>query len=69
MSQSHVRTGHQAKRVSDLRLWYAHKHGFVPDGDFDFLWNNCSIRLIDQESMKQSIIDMTMPVSSGIHHS
>lgn len=25
-------------------LWYAHKHGFVPDGDFDFLWNNCSIR-------------------------
>ena len=25
-------------------LWYAHKHGFLPDGDFDFLWNNCSVR-------------------------
>lgn len=25
-------------------LWYAHKHGFVPDADFDFLWNNCSMR-------------------------
>mgnify|MGYP002803544019 FL=1 len=25
-------------------LWYAHKHGFVPDEDFDFLWNNCSTR-------------------------
>ena len=26
------------------RLWYAHKHGFVPDSDFDYLWNNCSAR-------------------------
>jgi cathepsin A (carboxypeptidase C) len=25
-------------------LWYAHKHGFVTDADFDFLWNNCSHR-------------------------
>jgi cathepsin A (carboxypeptidase C) len=25
-------------------LWYAHKHGLVPDADFDFLWNNCSHR-------------------------
>jgi len=25
-------------------LWYAHKHGFVPDSDFDYLWNNCSAR-------------------------
>jgi len=25
-------------------LWYAHKHGFVPDQDFEFLWNNCSAR-------------------------
>jgi cathepsin A (carboxypeptidase C) len=25
-------------------LWYAHKHGFVPDADYDFLWNNCSHR-------------------------
>jgi cathepsin A (carboxypeptidase C) len=23
-------------------LWYAHKNSLVPDGDFDFLWNNCS---------------------------
>lgn len=26
-------------------LWYAHKHGLVPDADYDFLWNNCSHRL------------------------
>lgn len=25
-------------------LWYAHKHGFIPDPDFEFLWNNCSAR-------------------------
>merc|ERR1719199_1477199 len=25
-------------------LWYAHKHGLVPDSDYDFLWNNCSHR-------------------------
>lgn len=25
-------------------LWYAHKHGFIPDSDFSFLWNNCSAR-------------------------
>jgi len=25
-------------------LWYTHKHGLVPDADFDFLWNNCSAR-------------------------
>merc|ERR1711935_82771 len=23
-------------------LWYAHKHGFVPDDEYDFLVNNCS---------------------------
>jgi len=23
-------------------LWYAHKHGFVPDADYEFLANNCS---------------------------
>jgi len=23
-------------------LWYAHKNGLVPDGDFEFLWHNCS---------------------------
>mmetsp|Transcript_31157 Transcript_31157/g.58456 ORF Transcript_31157/g.58456 Transcript_31157/m.58456 type:complete len:534 (+) Transcript_31157:42-1643(+) len=31
------------KKSMDM-LWYAHKHGLVPDGDFDFLWNNCSAR-------------------------
>lgn len=30
--------------LQPARLWYAHKHGFVPDEDFDFLWNNCSTR-------------------------
>jgi len=25
-------------------LWYAHKHGFVPDADFGYLWNNCTYR-------------------------
>eukprot|EP00933_Yihiella_yeosuensis_P020108 TRINITY_DN16213_c0_g1_i2.p1 TRINITY_DN16213_c0_g1~~TRINITY_DN16213_c0_g1_i2.p1 ORF type:complete len:540 (-),score=142.44 TRINITY_DN16213_c0_g1_i2:181-1800(-) len=25
-------------------LWYAHKHGFVTDADFDFLWNTCKHR-------------------------
>jgi len=25
-------------------LWYTHKHGFIPDADFDFLYNNCSKR-------------------------
>ncbi|CAD7954169.1 unnamed protein product [Amoebophrya sp. A25] len=26
-------------------LWYAHKNGFVPDQDFDFLWNTCKARV------------------------
>ncbi|OLQ07165.1 putative serine carboxypeptidase K10B2.2 [Symbiodinium microadriaticum] len=30
-------------------LWYAHKHGFVPDSDFDYLWNNCSARRWEAE--------------------
>ena len=25
-------------------LWYGHKYGFVPDEDFDTLWNRCSVR-------------------------
>jgi len=25
-------------------LWYSHKNGFVPDDDFDFLWNTCNYR-------------------------
>ena len=25
-------------------LWYGHKYGFVPDDDFDVLWNTCKVR-------------------------
>jgi cathepsin A (carboxypeptidase C) len=25
-------------------LWYSHKHGLVPDADYDFLWNKCQKR-------------------------
>lgn len=25
-------------------LWYGHKHGFVPEADFDLLWNTCKVR-------------------------
>jgi len=25
-------------------LWYGHKHGFVPDDEFDLLWNQCGAR-------------------------
>lgn len=37
-------TDEVSQRESMDMLWYAHKHGFVPDDDFDFLWNNCSYR-------------------------
>jgi len=33
-----------SQRESQDMLWYAHKHGLVPDADFDFLWNKCSRR-------------------------
>ena len=25
-------------------LWYGHKYGFVPEADFDLLWNKCGRR-------------------------
>ena len=25
-------------------LWYGHKYGFVPDADYDLLWNKCKGR-------------------------
>lgn len=25
-------------------LWYGHKYGFVPEADFDLLWNKCKLR-------------------------
>lgn len=31
-----------AQQQSMDMLWYAHKHGFVPDDDYEFLTNNCS---------------------------
>merc|ERR1719235_2106717 len=37
-------TDNTLQKESMDMLWYAHKHGFVPDDDFDFLWNNCSAR-------------------------
>jgi len=37
-------TDSAAQEQSMDMLWYAHKHGFVPDADFDFLYNNCSSR-------------------------
>lgn len=37
-------TDRKSQQKSQDMLWYAHKHGFVPDDDFDFLWNNCSKR-------------------------
>ena len=37
-------TDNESQADSMDMLWYAHKHGFVPDTDFDFLWNNCSHR-------------------------
>jgi len=37
-------TDTQSQTESMDMLWYAHKHGFIPDADFNFLWNNCSSR-------------------------
>mmetsp|Transcript_68653 Transcript_68653/g.129489 ORF Transcript_68653/g.129489 Transcript_68653/m.129489 type:complete len:544 (+) Transcript_68653:44-1675(+) len=37
-------TDTQSQSESMDMLWYAHKHGLVPDADFEFLWNNCSQR-------------------------
>lgn len=37
-------TDTESQSTSMDMLWYAHKHGFLPDADFDFLWNNCTDR-------------------------
>ncbi|CAE7648346.1 CTSA, partial [Symbiodinium pilosum] len=37
-------TDYPSQKESMDMLWYAHKHGFVPDADFEYLWNNCSAR-------------------------
>ena len=35
-------TDNEFQRDSMDMLWYAHKHGFVPEEDFDLLWNTCA---------------------------
>ena len=37
-------TDNAAQRDSMDMLWYGHKNGFVPEDEFNFLWNNCSAR-------------------------
>jgi len=37
-------TDNKAQADSMDMLWYAHKNGLVPDGEFDFLWNTCHSR-------------------------
>eukprot|EP00656_Telonema_subtile_P017622 TRINITY_DN1947_c0_g1_i1.p1 TRINITY_DN1947_c0_g1~~TRINITY_DN1947_c0_g1_i1.p1 ORF type:complete len:558 (-),score=103.07 TRINITY_DN1947_c0_g1_i1:70-1743(-) len=37
-------TDNTAQKDSMDMLWYAHKHGLVPDQDFDLLWNTCQSR-------------------------
>lgn len=37
-------TDNDSQQESMDMLWYSHKHGFVPDAEFDFLYNNCSAR-------------------------
>eukprot|EP00941_MAST-03F_sp_MAST-3F-sp1_P005817 g5817.t1 len=37
-------TSNQEQQESMDMLWYGHKHGFVPDEEFDLLWNTCRVR-------------------------
>jgi cathepsin A (carboxypeptidase C) len=37
-------TDNTAQKDSMDMLWYGHKNGFVPDQEFDFLWNTCKAR-------------------------
>jgi serine carboxypeptidase-like clade 1 len=37
-------TDNTAQKDSMDMLWYGHKNGFVPDQEFDLLWNKCSMR-------------------------
>eukprot|EP01063_Lacrimia_lanifica_P013775 TRINITY_DN2037_c1_g3_i1.p1 TRINITY_DN2037_c1_g3~~TRINITY_DN2037_c1_g3_i1.p1 ORF type:complete len:566 (+),score=224.34 TRINITY_DN2037_c1_g3_i1:57-1754(+) len=38
-------TDNTAQKDSMDMLWYAHKYGFVPEQDFDLLWNKCNLRV------------------------
>ena len=37
-------TSNKEQRDSMDMLWYGHKYGFVPDKDFELLWNECKLR-------------------------
>ena len=37
-------TDNAAQKDSMDMLWYGHKYGFVPEADFDLLWNKCGRR-------------------------
>jgi len=37
-------TDNTAQKDSMDMLWYGHKNGFVPDQEFDLLWNQCRVR-------------------------
>ena len=37
-------TDNVAQKDSMDMLWYAHKNGFVPEEDYDLLWNKCQSR-------------------------
>ena len=37
-------TDNVAQADSMDMLWYGHKNGMVPEAEFNFLWNNCSMR-------------------------
>mmetsp|Transcript_35831 Transcript_35831/g.43273 ORF Transcript_35831/g.43273 Transcript_35831/m.43273 type:complete len:567 (-) Transcript_35831:245-1945(-) len=37
-------TDNESQAESMDMLWYAHKAGFVPDDEYEFLWNKCRVR-------------------------
>jgi cathepsin A (carboxypeptidase C) len=37
-------TDNVAQQDSMDMLWYGHKYGFVPDQEYDLLWNTCQVR-------------------------
>jgi cathepsin A (carboxypeptidase C) len=60
-------TDNTAQKDSMDMLWYAHKNGFVPDQDFDLLWNKCKARypsFIGQGRWQRQGSTMTKPKPS-----
>jgi uncharacterized protein YcaQ len=37
-------TDNTAQKDSMDMLWYGHKNGFVPEQEYDLLWNKCNVR-------------------------